>query len=161
MVHNFNYQLTAVKKILFACINSFLMECGNLVPITYILLKLIDYRGAYIAIIANGLIISSVAVIYIIFSRHGKNFREKMLLIPDSFGIPDDRRMAVVAKTPEEIRKLSRIAIAFAMENESDPRKARTIGLIIEELSSLFLEYETEDSNCIQYISYSITQNNR
>ena len=88
VVHNFNYQLTAVKKILFACIYSFLMECGNLVPITYILLKLIDYRGAYIAIIANGLIISSVAVIYIIFSRHGKNFREKMLLLPDSFGIP-------------------------------------------------------------------------
>ena len=65
---------------------------------------------------------------------------------PDSFGIPDDQRMAVVAKTPEEIRKLSRIAIAFAMENGSDPRKTRTIGLIIEELSSLFLEYETEDS---------------
>lgn len=87
----------------------------------------IQCRGAYIAIIANGLIISSVAVIYIMFSRHGKNFREKMLLLPDSFGIPDDQRMAVVAKTPEEIRKLSRIAIAFAMENGSDPRKALLI----------------------------------
>ena len=146
IVHTFNYMLTATGKIRFACIYSFLLECGNLVPITFILLRILDHRGAYIAMIVNGLIITGIAVGYVLRFKGSARFRNKVMLLPDSFGIPPEQKMSVIAKSPREIVLLSRVAIAFALENGADMKKAQTTALIIEELSGLFAEYDSNDT---------------
>ena len=90
------------------------------------------------------LVLSLIAVLYI--SRYeGRTIRDKMLLLPESFGIPKENELAVMGTTTEEIIDLSRIAIAFAMEHGAEKKKALLFGLITEELAGLFAEHGFSD----------------
>ena len=144
IIYNFNNYLMAVKKLRFCCVYSFLIECGVIVPETFLLLRLIGYQGAWIAKVISMLLLSLIAVLYI--SRHeGGTFREKMLLLPESFGIPEENEIAIMARSAEEMLDSSRIAIAFALEHGSEKEKAMSFGLIAEELSGVFAEHGFSD----------------
>lgn len=45
IVYNFNNYLMGIKRLRFANIYSFLIECGNLIPITFLMLRVIGYEG--------------------------------------------------------------------------------------------------------------------
>ena len=144
IIYNFNNYLMAVKKLCFCCIYSFLIECGSIVPITFLLIQLAGYHGAWIAKVVSMLVLSLIAVAYI--SQHeGSSFSDKMLLLPESFGISKENEIAVTATSTEEILDYSRIAIAFALEHGADKKKAMTFGLITEELSGLYAEHDFSD----------------
>lgn len=63
---------------------------GIIVPITFFALRIIGYQGAWISRVVSMLGLSVLAVIYIYLNKQGKSFRDKMLLLPDSFGISPD-----------------------------------------------------------------------
>ena len=145
IVDNFNMYLTAIKRIRFCNFYTFLLECGDLVPITFLLLNIIGYRGAWLSKVINMLIMSFIAIIYIYMNKEAENFRDKMLLLPRSFGIPPENEISVIAHSEKEIEELSRLAIAFAMEHGADKKRARIFGLITEELGIFFAEHGFND----------------
>ena len=145
IVYNFNNYLMGIKRLKFANIYSFLIECGNLVPITLLMLGFIGYQGAWISKIINMIGLSLIAVIYIRMNKGGKSFSDKMLLMPDDFGTTEENEIAVIASSTQEIEELSKLAIAFAMEHGADKKRAMSYGLITEELSVFLAEHGFKD----------------
>ena len=145
IVYNFNNYLMGIKKLRFACIYSFLIECGNLIPITFLMLRIIGYEGAWISKIINMLGLSLIAVIYIWRNREAESFSDKMLLMPRGFGTTAENEIAMIAASTQEIEELSKIAIAFALEHGADKKRAMTYGLITEELSAFLAEHGFTD----------------
>ena len=143
IIYNFNNYLMAVKKLRFCSIYSFLIECGFLVPITFLFLLVFGYHGAWIAKIVSMLL--SLTAIWYIYRQEGSTFTDKMLLLPESFGISRENEIAMTAVSVEEVMDFSRIAIAFAQEHGAEKKKAMTLGLITEELSGLFAEHGFSD----------------
>ena len=144
IIYNFNNYLMAAKKLHFCSIYSFLVECGTVVPITFLLLRIIGYQGAWISKLASMLVLTLIAVVYISLHK-GRTFTDKMLLMPENFGISVENEIAVVAESAKDVEELSRIAVAFAMEHGAGQKRALTYGLITEELSAMLAEHGFSD----------------
>lgn len=69
-------------------------------------------------------------VFYIHRQKEKGSFGDKMLLMPASFGIPNENEISVTADSTEEILDLSHIAVAFALEHGADKKRARSFGLL-------------------------------
>ncbi len=145
IVYNFNNYLMGIKRLRFACIYSFLIECGNLIPITLLMLRFIGYQGAWISKIANMIGLSLIAIIYVLRNKEADNFSDKMLLMPRDFGTTPENEIAVIASSAQEIEELSKIAVSFAMEHGADRKRAMNYGLITEELSLFLAEHGFKD----------------
>ena len=145
VVYNFNNYLMGIKKFRFACIYSFLLECGDLIPITLLMTRVIGYEGAWISKIINMILVSLVAVLYISLHKGADSFGDKMMLMPLDFGTTAENEIAVIASSTQEIEELSKIAVAFALEHGADKKRAMTYGLITEELSVFLAEHGFKD----------------
>ena len=145
IVYNFNNYLMGIKRLRFANIYSFLIECGNLVPITLLMLGFIGYQGAWISKIINMAGLSLIAVIYISINKGGRSFSDKMLLMPEGFGTTPENEMTVITSSIKKIKVLSKIAVAFAMEHGADKKRAMTYGLITEELAVFLADHGFKD----------------
>ncbi|MBQ6435113.1 MAG: ATP-binding protein, partial [Synergistaceae bacterium] len=107
--------------------------------------NIMGYHGAWVAKVINMLVLSLIAIIYIYMNKEAEKFRDKMLLLPRSFGIPPENEISVIAHSEKEIEELSRVAISFAMEQGADKKRARTFGLITEELGIFLAEHGFND----------------
>ncbi len=145
IVYNFSNYLMGIKRLRFANIYSFLIECGNLIPITLLMLRVIGYEGAWISKIVNMAGLSLIAIIYILLNKEGKKFSDKMLLLPRDFGTTPENEISVIATSTGEIEELSKIAIAFALEHGADKKRAKLYGLVTEELSIFLAEHGFSD----------------
>lgn len=145
IVYNFNNYLMGIKRLRFANIYSFLIECGNLIPVTLLMLRVIGYEGAWISKVVNMAGLSLIAVFYILMNKGGKTFSDKMLLMPEGFGTTPENEIAVIASSTQEIEELSKIALAFAMEHGANKKRAKTYGLITEELAVFLAEHGFKD----------------
>ena len=147
IVYNFNNYLMSVRRVRFCNLYSFLIECGILVPVTYLLLRLMGPAGAWTGKVVSMAVLSLLAVLYIRCNREGDSFRDRMLLLPRSFGVDPADEIAIAASSTEEILMLSRIAISFALEHHADKKRAKTFGLITEELAGIFSAHGFDDGN--------------
>ena len=86
IVYNFNNYLMGIKRMRFSVIYSFLIECGNLIPITFLMLRITGYEGAWTSKIINMAVLSLIAIIYIMTNKEADSFSDKMVLMPRSFG---------------------------------------------------------------------------
>ena len=145
IVYNFNSYLMPIKRIKFCSLYSFLIECGCLVPITFLMLKLIGYQGAWYAKIISMAAVSLLAVIYICCCGKGNRFSDKMLLLPESFGIPPEDELGAEYSSPEEIRELSKIAGTFALEHKAEKEHAVQFSLVVEKLAQVLFDYGLSD----------------
>ena len=144
-VYNFNNYLMAVKRIAFSNIYGFLTECGTIVPIVFLSLNAIGYRGAWVSKSINMIVLCLIAVLYISLNKNGKTFREKMLFLPENFGVPPEDEISEIASSTKEIENLSKIAVAFALEHGASRQRALTYGLITEELAGILEEHGFTD----------------
>ncbi|MBQ3426421.1 MAG: hypothetical protein IJH37_04665 [Clostridia bacterium] len=145
IVYNLNNYLMGIKRMRFSCIYSFLIECGNLIPITLLMLRVIGYEGAWVSKIINMLVLTLIAIIYILANKEGDTFTDKMILMPRDFGTTAENEIRVIAASTQEIEDLSKIAVAFALEHGAEKRRAMTYGLITEELSVFLAEHGFND----------------
>ena len=145
IVYNLNNYLMGIKRMRFSCIYSFLIECGNLIPITLLMLRVIGYEGAWVSKIINMLMLTLIAIIYILANKEGDTFTDKMILMPRDFGTTAENEIRVIAASTQEIEDLSKIAVAFALEHGAEKRRAMTYGLITEELSVFLAEHGFND----------------
>ena len=104
IVYNFSNYLMAVKRLSFSSVYYFLIECGIIVPVMFIMLQIIGYRGAWISRVINMSLLSAVTVAYVYRNGEGATFRDKMLLLPESFGIKPENELAVIAASTGEIQ---------------------------------------------------------
>ena len=142
---NFNNYLMANKRIRTANILGFLNEIGILVPLDYLLIKLVGYTGAWYGKVFNMVLITLIIIIYILYNKEDKKFSDKMLLLPRTFGVNKDDEISVIATSTKEIMHLSQIAILFAVEHGADDERARLYGLITEELSIFLSNHGFKD----------------
>ena len=134
-----------IKRIRFCCLYSFLIDCGSIVPITWLMLKIIGYPGAWIAKVVSMAVVSFAAFIYIWKCGEGSAFSDKMLLLPESFGIPTEDELSATYSSTEEIEDVSKIAVAFALEHGADQDRSLRYGLMVEELAEVLSEHGLSD----------------
>ena len=145
IVYNFSNYLTAVKRLRFASVYYFLIECGIIVPVMFFLLNVMGYRGAWGSMVVNMSLLSVIAAAYVYMNGEGADFRDKMLLLPESFGVKPEDELVVIAGSTEEIHDLSHAAVAFALEHGADMKRANTYGLVTEELAIFLAEHGFND----------------
>ena len=145
IVYVFNQYLMAVKRLRFGSVYSFMIECGSIVPVTLCMLWLIGYHGAWVSKVISMFILTMIAAGYVYMHKGGETFRDKMLLLPSDFGIKPEDDMALSASSTEEIVDLSRLAVAFASEHGADVARAKTFGLLTEELAGVLTEHGFSD----------------
>lgn len=145
IVYGFSLYLMAVKRLRFCNIYSFMIECGSIVPIMFFMTRIIGYQGAWISKVVNMMILTIIAAFYVYRNGEGKTYRDKMLLLPDSFGIPPEDEISIAASSTDDIIDLSRLAVAFALEHGADRKRAITYGLVTEELAGVLAEHGFSD----------------
>ena len=144
VIYNFNNYLMAVKRLRFCCIYSFLIECGSIVPVTFLLLRILGYEGAWLAKVVSMIVLTLIAVAYIL-CQEGGTFRDQMLLLPESFGISKENEIEIMTDSTQDVFDFSRVAIAFALEHGAEKKKAVLFGLIAEEITGLMAEHGFSD----------------
>lgn len=144
IIYIFIDHLIGVKKIREANIFSFLSKI-IIVPITFIMINLVGYTGAWEAKIVNAAVLALIVLIRMLINKEGKTFSDKMLLLPMSFGVSPEDEISIETTTTKEIMHLSQIAIMFAVEHGVDEERARMYGLVTEELSIFMSEHGFKD----------------
>ena len=145
IVYCFNNYLMAVKRLRFSNVYSFLIECGNIVPIMFFLLNVMGYRGAWVSRVVSMFLLTAIAMVYVYRNGEGATFRDKMLLLPENFGVKPEDEAAVIAGATDEVYELSHVAVAFALEHGADMKRARNYGLVTEELAIFLAEHGFND----------------
>ena len=145
IVYNFNNYLMAVKRLRFCNIYSFMIECGIIVPVTFLMLLVLGYPGAWFSKVVSMMLLSAIAAFYVYRNREGSAYSDKMLLLPESFGFSPHYEISISATSTDEIIDLSRVAVAFALEHGADMKRAKTFGLLTEELAGVLSEHGFSD----------------
>ena len=142
----FSNYLISVGKLRQGLVYTFMLQFGSVVPIAYILIRLMGPRGAWI----STPVASLVMVVYTFILIHAQkmevsSFNIKRLLVPLQFGISDGREMEMSADTLLEISGMSRIAGLFCIENNINKVTANKLALCIEEIGTNIIEHGFKD----------------
>ena len=143
-IYCFQFYLMGVGRYSFANLYSVIVELIMPVLVTILMLLAIGYRAAWVAKPVVGLLCLAIAILYI-WRQPGSAFREKMLMLPKNFSTAPGQEMIFKAYSSSDVPGISRIAIAFALENGIKKRDAYTISLAIEELVNNIMEHGFRD----------------
>lgn len=98
--------------------------------------------GVWISFVLNNVYTTIAIVLY----AHIHNHRfprciEDLLALPDSFGVPEDRRLDITIHNAEEVSDTARLVIDFCANRGIDRRRAYYAGLCLEEMASNIVEH--------------------
>ncbi len=108
------------------------------------MLAAIGYRGVWIAKPFAGIICMLIALVYIRL-QPGKDMKEKMLMLPEQFGAEPGKELCFKADSMQDVHGISRIAIAFALENGAGKTQAKRFSLAVEELVGNIVQHGFTD----------------
>ena len=99
-------------------------------------------NGLYIANVLNGVgcALTIILVAWISLRRAPRSL-EDLLLIPDSFGAPEDARIDLSVTEMDEVLNVSRQVTAFCRRRGIDQRRASLAGLALEEMAGNVVEH--------------------
>ena len=140
IVYNFRNYLMSVKRMKFCNIYAFLVECGVIVPVTFLMTRMLGGSGAWGGKVVSMILLSLFAVLYILKTGEGVSFSDKMLLLPESFGVDAADEIAVIIRSTKELFLLSKVAVVFAVEHGADEERSMTYGLLVEEMSDILTQ---------------------
>jgi hypothetical protein len=130
----------SVKRMRFCNIYAFLVECGVIVPFTFLMTRMLGGSGAWGGKVVSMIVLSLFAVLYILKTGEGVSFSDKMLLLPESFGVDAADEIAVIIRSTKELFLLSKVAVVFAVEHGADEERSMTYGLLVEEMSDILTQ---------------------
>ena len=139
-VYCFQFYLIGVRRRSAANIYSFVLEFGIPVPLTLLLLSVMGYRGVWVAKPIAGVICVLIACGYI-RRQKGGTYKEKMLMLPEGFGSETGRELTFSIDSMTEVMGISRIAVAFSVENGIDLRRAQLLSLAVEEMAGNIVQH--------------------
>lgn len=145
VVYLFDDYLMGTRKLLESNIFSFLLECGFVVPVVWIMVSFFGGRGAWLATPIFLIFLILTAFIYINSWKYGKNFHEKRLLLPPGFGAKAGAELNISATSMFEIAGMSRLAGLFCEENSIDSTKGYKLALCIEEVGNNIIQHGFSD----------------
>ena len=113
---------------------------------SWILTPVIGMNGVYIANVINGIITagSIIPCSYMIIRKFPTTMAE-LLALPDSFGVPEDRRMDISLKSMEKVVTVSQKVEQFCLEHGIDKRRASLSGLAMEEMAGNVIDHGFEE----------------
>ena len=144
VIYCFQFYLMGVGRRRFANLYSFILEFAVPVAVTILMLVTIGYRGVWIAKPVAGIICALIAFLYIRL-QPGRDMKEKILMLPDGLGFEPGKELTVRADSMEYINGISRVAVAFALENGADIIQAEDFSLAIEELAGNIVQHGFTD----------------
>ena len=144
VIYCFQFYLMGVGRHIFANLYSFLLELAVPAAVTILLFHLIGYRGVWIAKPVAGIICVLIAFVYIRL-QPGSSMKEKMLMLPEGFGFESGEELCFRADSMEDVNGISRVAVAFALENGADAAQAQNYSLAVEELAGNIVQHGFTD----------------
>lgn len=145
MVYLFDDYLIGTQKRLEANIFSFLLECGLIVPVVWVMISVFGTQGAWFATPVTLFLLVLIAFIYTYRWKHGKTLKEKRLLLTPDFGAKEGAELNISADSILEVVGMSRIAGLFCTENGIDSSKAFKVSLCIEEIGTNIIKHGFSD----------------
>ena len=145
IVYMYDDYLMGMNRLRTANIYSFFLECGAIVPVVWIMVKLIGGSGAWFAMPVALLLMILGAYFYTVRRGRGRNFREKRLLLPEDFGTAAGRELCISADTLTDVIGMSRLAELFCGENGIGGKEAYALRLCIEELGNNIIRHGFDD----------------
>ena len=144
--------LISVKRIKTADFYAFMLQYGNVIPVTFILIQLIGGRGAWVATPFASFL--SLILGYVLIANHKedeKRFNVKRLLLKKEFGSNSNKEIDITAETKLEVSGMSRIANLFCKENNIESTTAFKLSLCIEEIGMNIINhgFRTNKKNAI------------
>ena len=140
---NFIYQcyLEGIGRSRMAMFLSLMREGGLLVLSTYAMFPAIGADAAWVSFPVTQVILLFMTAGYIAFvnRRLGirpKGFYSRVLLLPNSFDVPDEDRIDRTITTHEEVIALSKAAWTFCENHGCDARRTYAISLAVEEMAA-------------------------
>lgn len=145
IVYMFVDYLMGVEKLRTANIYSLFLECGAIVPVVWVMVKLFGGRGAWFATPVTLFIM--VLSTYLIINREGtgNKFNINRLLVTENFGPAAGKELNISADTMTEVIGMSRLAGLFCQENGISKKKAYALALCIEELGGNVIKHGFDD----------------
>ncbi|MDO5132285.1 MAG: MATE family efflux transporter [Eubacteriales bacterium] len=144
-IYCFQQYLIGAGRRLYANLYSFILDFAIPVPMTMVFLAVLGGRGAWVAKPFINIAVVLAAVLYIMCQR-GRSFTEKMLLLPENFGTGPEHEFCMEGDSMFDINGVSRIAIAFILENGFGKHDAEIVSLAIEELAGNIVQHGFTDN---------------
>ena len=101
-----------------------------------LLIPTLGMNGVYIANVLNGVVTLLTVFIYsVLENRRIPRNTEELMVIPDSFGVSEDDRMALTVRSMDEVVLVSERVQQFCLEKGLDARRSALAGLAMEEMA--------------------------
>jgi anti-sigma regulatory factor (Ser/Thr protein kinase) len=108
----------------------------GVVLFSLILIPVLKMDGLYIANVLNGVLcFALITFMSWLEKKHLPRSVEDLMIIPDSFGVPDDQRMDITVRSMEKVTEISERIQNFCLERHIDARRAYYAGLCMEEMA--------------------------
>ncbi len=107
-----------------------------------LLVPVIGIRGVYLANILNGVVTTIVIIGYAwLKNRHLPWNMEELMVLPDDFGVPEERRIDLTLEKMQDIVLVSETIQSFCTQQGIDQRRAMLAGLCMEEMAGNVVEH--------------------
>lgn len=127
---------------------SFIDGTVGMVVCSFILTPFMGAMGVWISQILNGVITCISILIYtVIVNKRFPTSLNDFLLIPDSFGVPDENRLNISISSVDEVLNTSQKVIDFCKLHNIDKKHAFYSGLCIEEMAGNIVQHGFKDKN--------------
>jgi Na+-driven multidrug efflux pump len=133
-----------------------------IVVFVYLLGSLFGTKGIFMAYAASEMFLS--LTLYIILCIKGKTFItsfEKLMNLPDDFGVPEDRCIFGDVRTIEDICNFSRNVQNFCSRQKIDGHRAFAVALCIDELARICQNYSLAEKGKSQAIRVFINSRDK
>ena len=109
---------------------------------TALLIRAVGMNSAYIANILNGVVTTLVIIGYAWLKkkRFPRNM-ENLMVIPDSFGVPEEERMDLSLRSMEDVVCVAEQVQQFCLSRGIDARRAYLAGLSMEEMAGNIVDH--------------------
>ena len=133
---NFACYAQAAEKKTLSVILPIVDGAVGVVCCSFFLIPLMKMNGLYLANILNGFICILVVIVYawIVRGRRPESLAD-LMVIPDSFGAPENERMDMTVREIDEVTDISVHVIDFCLSRGIDRRRAFFAGLCLEEMA--------------------------
>ena len=126
----------AMKIRYYSTVLPILEGAGYMVLWAIILIPEMHMTGLYIANVLNGVcMIASILIYVIIRLKRIPKSSEDILLIPESFGAPEEERLDFSVRAMDGVVEVSHRVIAFCTEKNMNPGRTFHYGLAMEEMA--------------------------
>ncbi len=114
-----------------------MQRCVCIVPLAWVLSKVMGFRGVFIAFPLSELLVICTVFLYVQIKARSRKFSlDNLLLLPDDFGNCEAQQISCTISNLEELTRLSQQVQAFCIQHHVLQKNALYLALFVEEIGS-------------------------